>query len=138
MTNLIPLALLFLLQRRQSPVVWPPPPPPPPPPPTGDTQPPPVAPPPVAPPPPPPGQPPAPARYAVVRQGEGPYQFVSRVCGAQYAGAWKHLLDANPSIRLNAKGTGVTNATWRPGMTVRIPDDWPGGETTAVSGVETV
>lgn len=71
-------------------------------------------------------------RFGVVKSGEGPYQFTARVVGPQFAGQWKRLRESNPSIRLNRKGDNFTNASWRPGMRVQLPQDWPGG--TAVSG----
>lgn len=89
--------------------------------------------------PPTPPLPPTPtARYGVIREGEGPYQFSIRTSGKPYGRRWKELLKVNPNIKLNKKKDNVTNETWQPGQVVRLPDDWPGGEAPAVSGLETV
>lgn len=150
MNIIVPLALLFLARaRRGGGVQWPVPPPPwagppggtPPttiPPTDGPPPMPPTEQPPTSSPPTTDEQPPQAAeRYGYVRAGEGPYQFTARVVGRSYAPKWKHLLDANPNLRLNRARDNVTNATWKPGQQVKIPADWPGGET-SVAGFDTV
>lgn len=74
------------------------------------------------------------ARFGTVARGEGPYYFVKRVVGPNYARRWKQLRDVNPGLRLNKAGDNFTASTWTPGLQVRIPDAWPGGESSAVVG----
>ena len=79
------------------------------------------------------------ARFATVNKGEGPYYFVKRTSGPEYARKWKRLREFNPELRLNRAGDNFTVSTWRAGMRVRIPDGWPGGATVeSVSGFDTV
>lgn len=80
-------------------------------------------------------------RYASVRAGEGPYAFVTRVSGAQYAGrqpsggwGWHKLESYNPGLVLNGAGDNYTTSSWYPLLSVRIPDEWPGG-TAAIAAV---